>query len=122
MYNLYCLCIVAARRFFQTKTEDSLKRKGKYAEKVTRQRKKNRIKGVSASMQVYYVCTYVMFFCYVTVCVWMSVMATRIILYVTLHKKTIHNMLDINLRYSHNSLFHILAYELWLEEISCVAT
>ena len=44
---LYYHCVDAARRFFQTKVEeDSLKKKGKYSDKVKRQRKRNRINRV----------------------------------------------------------------------------
>ena len=52
MYISFCdLNLDAARRFFQTKVEeDSLKRKGKYSDKVKRQRKRNRINRVSICM------------------------------------------------------------------------
>ena len=44
---LYYHYIDAARRFFQTKVEeDSLKKKGKYSDKVKRQHKRNRINRV----------------------------------------------------------------------------
>ena len=47
-------CTDAARRFFQTKVEeDSLKTKGKYSDKVKRQRKRNRMNRVSLCVDGY---------------------------------------------------------------------